>query len=184
MKIESFKLQLWNLHKTKERELQGACENLVKISQSVFAFLTFDQSSLNFTDPLVNYLGSQVPKSIVRISKMCAPCTVSLLHFISWHKNFLFHYRYSTEASTEEETSGTPVPGSNHDRLSDLKIIDQMLKTYDRRATPTNKVGGPTKVDCELFIRSFGSISEKTMVGLFLQNYYYHLAMASWLCRF
>ena len=54
--------------------------------------------------------------------------------------------------------------GSNHDRLSDLKIIDQMLRTYDRRATPTNTIGQPTRVECELFIRSFGSISEKTMV--------------------
>ena len=50
------------------------------------------------------------------------------------------------------------------DRLSDLKIIDNLLKTYDRRATPTNKFGKPTQVGCELFIRSFGSISEKTMV--------------------
>ena len=40
------------MRKTKERELQGACETLVKISQSVFALLTFDQSSFNFTDPL------------------------------------------------------------------------------------------------------------------------------------
>ncbi len=51
------------------------------------------------------------------------------------------------------------------DRLSDLKIIDNLLKTYDRRATPTNKFGKPTQVGCELFIRSFGSISEKTMVS-------------------
>ena len=66
-------------------------------------------------------------------------------------------------------SSTTEVPhvqqGNNHDRLSDLKIIDQMLKTYDRRATPTNKIGQPTRVECELFIRSFGSISEKTMVS-------------------
>jgi hypothetical protein len=48
----------------------------------------------------------------------------------------------------------------------DLKIIDNLLKTYDRRATPTNKFGKPTQVGCELFIRSFGSISEKTMVSL------------------
>ena len=54
---------------------------------------------------------------------------------------------------------------SNQDRLSDLKIIDEMLKVYDRRATPTNKIGQPTRVICELFIRSFGSISEKTMVS-------------------
>ena len=67
-----------------------------------------------------------------------------------------FYYR------TEPSSSG----GNNHDRLSDLKIIDQMLKTYDRRATPTNKIGQPTRVECELFIRSFGSISEKTMVRI------------------
>ena len=68
---------------------------------------------------------------------------------------------------TEPSSSG----GSNHDRLSDLKIIDQMLKTYDRRATPTNKIGQPTRVECELFIRSFGSISEKTMVSLYLMEF-------------
>ena len=54
---------------------------------------------------------------------------------------------------------------NSQDRLADLKIIDQMLRTYDRRATPTNKIGEPTRVQCELFIRSFGSISEKTMVN-------------------
>ena len=43
-KIEFIKLQLWNLHKTKERELLGACENLVMVSQPVFALLTFDHS--------------------------------------------------------------------------------------------------------------------------------------------
>ena len=42
-----------------------------------------------------------------------------------------------------------------------------MLKVYDRRATPTNKIGQPTRVICELFIRSFGSISEKTMVSTY-----------------
>ena len=52
------------------------------------------------------------------------------------------------------------------DRLTNLKIIDEMLRVYDRRATPTNKIGTPTRVVCELFIRSFGSISEKTMVSL------------------
>ena len=64
-------------------------------------------------------------------------------------------------------TTASPVDesGRQHkDRLSDLKIIDNLLKTYDRRATPTNKFGKPTQVGCELFIRSFGSISEKTMV--------------------
>ena len=52
----------------------------------------------------------------------------------------------------------------SQDRLAAFKIIDQMLRAYDRRATPTNKIGEPTRVQCELFIRSFGSISEKTMV--------------------
>lgn len=63
----------------------------------------------------------------------------------------------------------------DQDRLSDLKIIDQMLKMYDRRATPTNKIGQPTRVGCELFIRSFGSISEKTMdyqVDLYLRQHW------------
>ena len=54
------------------------------------------------------------------------------------------------------------------DRLTNLKIIDEMLRVYDRRATPTNKIGTPTRVVCELFIRSFGSISEKTMVSTYL----------------
>ena len=62
MKIEYCKLQLWNLRKTKERQLQVACENLVKISQSVFALLTFDQSSLKFTDPLVLFTCCQENK--------------------------------------------------------------------------------------------------------------------------
>eukprot|EP00095_Tigriopus_kingsejongensis_P006491 maker-scaffold676_size113663-snap-gene-0.28 protein:Tk06491 transcript:maker-scaffold676_size113663-snap-gene-0.28-mRNA-1 annotation:"glycine receptor subunit alpha-2-like" len=65
--------------------------------------------------------------------------------------------------------------GFGQDRLSDLKIIDQLLRSYDRRATPTNKIGTPTEVGCELFIRSFGSISEKTMdyqVDLYLRQHW------------
>lgn len=61
------------------------------------------------------------------------------------------------------------------DRLTNLKIIDEMLRVYDRRATPTNKIGTPTRVVCELFIRSFGSISEKTMdyqVDLYLRQHW------------
>ena len=53
------------------------------------------------------------------------------------------------------------------DRLPNFKIIDEMLRVYDRRATPTNKNGTPTRVVCDLFIRSFGSISEKTMVSTY-----------------
>ena len=73
----------------------------------------------------------------------------------------------TTTLPTPTTTALPPVDesGRQHkDRLSDLKIIDNLLKTYDRRATPTNKFGKPTQVGCELFIRSFGSISEKTMV--------------------
>ena len=71
----------------------------------------------------------------------------------------------SSDASTKNSDASSDDGSLNHkDRLSDLKIIDNLLKTYDRRATPTNKFGKPTQVGCELFIRSFGSISEKTMV--------------------
>ena len=100
----------------------------------------------------------------------CSACTVAdfpsknltwltmLFFFFLYNSSNLVSFYYRTEPSS----SG----GNNHDRLSDLKIIDQMLKTYDRRATPTNKIGQPTRVECELFIRSFGSISEKTMVRI------------------
>ena len=79
---------------------------------------------------------------------------------------FFFLYNSSNLVSFYYRTEPSSSGGNNHDRLSDLKIIDQMLKTYDRRATPTNKIGQPTRVECELFIRSFGSISEKTMVRI------------------
>merc|ERR1711963_99144 len=78
-------------------------------------------------------------------------------------------------ASDTPEMVPEPAASSNQDRLSDLKIIDEMLKVYDRRATPTNKIGQPTRVICELFIRSFGSISEKTMdyqVDLYLRQHW------------
>ena len=58
-----------------------------------------------------------------------------------------------------------------------------MLRTYDRRATPTNKIGQPTKVECELFIRSFGSISEKTMVSLFVLASFCQLKLFVFSCR-
>merc|ERR1711953_442082 len=76
----------------------------------------------------------------------------------------------TNETSTQEKESV-----NSQDRLADLKIIDQMLRSYDRRATPTNKIGEPTRVQCELFIRSFGSISEKTMdyqVDLYLRQHW------------
>lgn len=62
------------------------------------------------------------------------------------------------------------------DNIEDLKIIDSLLKNYDRRATPTNRMGKPTEVSCEVFIRSFGSISEKTMdyqVDLYLRQHWF-----------
>lgn len=79
----------------------------------------------------------------------------------------------STAASVPPEIKSETTFGQ--DRLSDLKIIDQLLRAYDRRATPTNKIGRPTEVGCELFIRSFGSISEKTMdyqVDLYLRQHW------------
>lgn len=62
------------------------------------------------------------------------------------------------------------------DNLEDLMIIDSLLKNYDRRALPTNRMGKPTEVSCEVFIRSFGSISEKTMdyqVDLYLRQHWF-----------
>jgi len=81
----------------------------------------------------------------------------------------------SSPLSSDSIAEASASTGNNHDRLSDLKIIDQMLKTYDRRATPTNKIGQPTRVECELYIRSFGSISAKTMdyqVDLYLRQHW------------
>jgi len=60
--------------------------------------------------------------------------------------------------------------------LENLKIIDSLLRNYDRRATPTNTLGKPTEVSCEVFIRSFGSISEKAMdyqVDLYLRQHWF-----------
>lgn len=60
--------------------------------------------------------------------------------------------------------------------LEDLKIVDSLLRNYDRRATPTNTLGEPTDVSCEVFIRSFGSISEKAMdyqVDLYLRQHWF-----------
>ncbi|KAF4516729.1 hypothetical protein B566_EDAN008419 [Ephemera danica] len=57
--------------------------------------------------------------------------------------------------------------------LSNLQILDALLRQYDRRATPTNNQGIPTEVHCDIFIRSFGSINPSTMdyqVDLYLQQ--------------
>ena len=91
---------------------------------------------------------------------------INCSHFRIESQSCSYSYNSSNPMSFYYRTEPSSSGGNNHDRLSDLKIIDQMLKTYDRRATPTNKIGQPTRVECELFIRSFGSISEKTMVRI------------------
>jgi len=66
-----------------------------------------------------------------------------------------------------------PGLGSN---LENLKIVDSLLRQYDRRATPTTNTGEPTLVSCEVFVRSFGSISEKAMdyqVDLYLRQHWH-----------
>ncbi|KAG1673382.1 Glycine receptor subunit alpha-3 [Nymphon striatum] len=50
---------------------------------------------------------------------------------------------------------------NNH--LVNLRKLDKLLKGYDRRETPTNYLNKPTEVDCEIYIRSFGSINPATM---------------------
>ncbi|XP_021919860.1 glycine receptor subunit alpha-3-like isoform X2 [Zootermopsis nevadensis] len=59
-------------------------------------------------------------------------------------------------------------------KLDQLQIVDGLLKKdYDRRATPTNHLNNATTVYCELYIRSFGSISPATMdyeVDLYLRQ--------------
>ncbi|XP_077483291.1 glycine receptor subunit alphaZ1-like [Amblyomma americanum] len=57
--------------------------------------------------------------------------------------------------------------------LDDLEKLDDLLRTYDRRALPTTHLGTPTKVACEIYIRSFGSINPATMdyeVDLYLRQ--------------
>ncbi|XP_024081127.1 glycine receptor subunit beta-type 4-like [Cimex lectularius] len=59
-------------------------------------------------------------------------------------------------------------------KLDHLQTLDRLLKKdYDRRATPTNHLNNATTVHCELYIRSFGSISPVTMdyeVDLYLRQ--------------
>jgi len=68
-------------------------------------------------------------------------------------------------------------PAAAFSGLKDLKIIDSMLRNYDRRAMPTSdRPGTPTVVSCEFFVRSLGSISEKTMefqVDLYLRQHWW-----------
>ncbi|XP_075231024.1 glycine receptor subunit alpha-2-like, partial [Lycorma delicatula] len=59
-------------------------------------------------------------------------------------------------------------------KIDHLMTLDSLLKQdYDRRATPTNHLNNATTVYCELYIRSFGSISPVTMdyeVDLYLRQ--------------
>ncbi|XP_042230553.1 glycine receptor subunit alpha-3-like [Homarus americanus] len=57
--------------------------------------------------------------------------------------------------------------------VDSLQILDTMLREYDRRATPTNYLNNATTVNCELYIRSFGSIDPNSMdyaVDLYLRQ--------------
>ncbi|XP_037093013.1 glycine receptor subunit alpha-2-like [Pollicipes pollicipes] len=59
--------------------------------------------------------------------------------------------------------------------VTELRVLDMMLKNYDRRATPTFDADTPTEVTVELYIRSFGSINPSTMdyeVDLYLRQYW------------
>ncbi|XP_053648421.1 glycine receptor subunit alpha-4 [Cherax quadricarinatus] len=58
-------------------------------------------------------------------------------------------------------------------KVNNLQILDEMLEDYDRRATPTNYLNNATTVNCELYIRSFGSIDPNSMdyaVDLYLSQ--------------
>lgn len=57
--------------------------------------------------------------------------------------------------------------------ISDLDLLDSVLRDYDRRALPTSHIGNATIVSCEMYIRSFGSINPATMdyeVDLYLRQ--------------
>ncbi|KAG1674383.1 Glycine receptor subunit alpha-3 [Nymphon striatum] len=57
--------------------------------------------------------------------------------------------------------------------VDDLKNLDELMHSYDRRATPTNHLDIPTTVMCELYLRSIGSINPATMdyqVDLYLRQ--------------
>lgn len=60
-----------------------------------------------------------------------------------------------------------------HGTVGDLDKLDKLLSKYDRRALPVGRLGGPTQVSCEIYIRSFGSINPATMdyeVDLYLRQ--------------
>ncbi|KAM7313419.1 uncharacterized protein ISCGN_003284 [Ixodes scapularis] len=53
--------------------------------------------------------------------------------------------------------------GSSHSKADDLDILDELLRNYDRRALPSSHLGIATRVTCEIYIRSFGSINPSNM---------------------
>ncbi|XP_046399071.1 glycine receptor subunit alpha-3-like isoform X2 [Ischnura elegans] len=69
---------------------------------------------------------------------------------------------------------GASASSSRGAKMDHLQILDGLLrKDYDRRATPTNQFNNATTVICELYIRSFGSISPVKMdyeVDLYLRQ--------------
>ncbi|XP_047487685.1 glycine receptor subunit beta-type 4-like [Penaeus chinensis] len=63
--------------------------------------------------------------------------------------------------------------GSCQNANVNLQVLDELLQQYDRRATPTNHLNSATTVNCELYIRSFGSIDPNSMdyqVDLYLRQ--------------
>jgi hypothetical protein len=52
------------------------------------------------------------------------------------------------------------------DRLSNLRLIDTLLRKYDRRATPTNKIGKQGKLQLITNARQMGKIKLNTRFSL------------------
>ena len=51
-----------------------------------------------------------------------------------------------------------------------LRVLDKLLKGYDRRSTPSSIEGAPTTVWTELYIASLGSINTENMVRITEEN--------------
>jgi len=61
------------------------------------------------------------------------------------------------------ETLALPPKSDTREELTALKALDKLLRTYDRRSTPTNDLGVPTNVSCQLFVASLSSINTENM---------------------
>ncbi|XP_042220572.1 glycine receptor subunit alpha-2-like [Homarus americanus] len=82
---------------------------------------------------------------------------------------WVFLWLLLTMVTAQQQQENTP----NKVTTAHLRILDSLLRNYDRRATPTNHKNEPTNVTCELYIRSFGSINPTTMdyqVDLYLRQ--------------